>query len=485
MQETVRSALDGWQRGDGPLYRRLADALRAAVADGSLPAGDRLPTERALAASLAVSRSTVVAAYDVLRDEGWIERRQGSGTTVRRRGPAAIYGEERAHAGRASTSFRALIEGPSDAIEFTVAATPAPALFEGPALEAAIAALVEASRDAGYQTLGHPPLRRALADHLSSWGLPTTEREVMVTTGAQQAIDLAIELYTRPGDAVVVEDPTYLAVLDRFAAAGVRLATTRIGPRGVRAADLRVAAEDAGARLAYLIPTFHNPTGALVPEEERREIARVAEGLQLPIVEDLTLADVSLMGPPPPPIGAFARDVPVVTVGSLSKLFWGGLRVGFVRAPEPVIQRLARIKLVADHGSSVVSQVFAASLLVGADAQRTIRERLARERLDVLTALLRVHLPEWRWTEPAGGLCLWVRVPDTDTAAFAETAARHGVAVVPGAMTSPTGAFRDHLRMPFVLEPDLLEEGVRRLAAAWRDHRAGAPAPERRLRVVV
>ena len=486
MQARIAVGLDGWDAGDGPLYRRLAAAFRTAIADGSFPAGERLPTERSLASMLSVSRATVVAAYDDLRDAGWVDRRQGSGTWVRHRGPAAPFGQDRPGiVGRSSTSFRALLEGPTDAIEFTCAATPAPDLLDDVMLRDAFDMLRVATEDIGYHASGYPPLRRALATHLTSWGLPTSEREVIVTSGAQQAIALTTELYTRPGDVVVVEDPTYLSALDRFEAAGVRLITVPIGPRGVRAADLVAAAGDASPRLMYLIPTFHNPSGTVVPEAERREIARAAEEMRVPIVEDLTLADVSLGGPPPPPIATHAGDVPVLTIGSLSKLFWGGLRVGFVRGPEPVIQRLARMKLLADHGSSVVSQSLATSLLARVAEYRDRRQAFARERYETLACLLRRHLPAWRWREPEGGLSLWVQLPGADATAFADAAARRGVAVVPGPMTSANGAFGDHLRLPFVLEPADMEEGVRRLADAWSSFGSEEPRPERSLRVVV
>jgi len=486
LQATISNALDRWDAGEGPLYRRLASALSGAIADGSLAAGDRLPTERSLAAALSVSRATVVAAYDELRDAGWVDRRQGSGTWVRHRGPAAPFGQDRPGVvGRSSASFRALIEGPTDAIEFTCAATPAPDLLDDDVLRDAVAGFHAATTDIGYHAAGHPPLRRALAEHLTSWGLPTTEREVIVTSGAQQAIALTTELYTRPGDAVVVEDPTYLSALDRFAAAGVRLETVPVGPRGVRAADLVAAAADRSPRLMYLIPTFHNPTGTVVPEHERREIARAGDALRVPIVEDLTLADLSLGTPPPAPIASFAGDVPVLTIGSLSKLFWGGLRVGFIRGPEPVIQRLARMKLLADHGSSVVSQVVAATLLARVDEYRTRRQAFARARYELLAELLGRHLPSWRWREPEGGLSLWVELPGADATAFADAAARRGVAVVPGPMTSANDGFVDHLRLPFVLPPEEMEEGVRRLADAWSSFGSETTSAERSLRVVV
>jgi len=483
----IVKVLQGWQEAEGPLYRRLADALRAAIASGELSVGTRLPTERSLALSLAVSRATAVAAYDQLRDEGWVDRRQGSGTWIRRSGPAASFGEDRpVLMPRTSASFRALIEGPSDAIEFTVAAAAAPGLIDERVLEATRRGLEHATAGPGYLPAGHPDLRRALAAHLTTWGLPTDEAQLVVTTGAQQAITLVTELYARPGDAVLVEDPTYLSALDRFTAAGLRAAPVPVGPHGVRARDLHAAAGETAARFAYLIPTHHNPTGTLVPADERRALARAADELQLPLVEDLTLHDVTLgEQAPPPPIAAFPHSVPILTIGSLSKLFWGGLRVGFIRGPEPIVQRLVRMKLLNDHGSSVVGQLVAAALLEGAGEQRRSRRAFARSRYDMLAALLGQHLPEWTWHEPTGGLCMWVRAPGADSIAFAELAERHGVAVVPGPMSSATGGFGDYLRMPFVLPDDLLTEGVRRLADAWRDYRSGAVAGPRELRVVV
>jgi DNA-binding transcriptional MocR family regulator len=488
VRDQLGVALASWQEGDGPLYRRLARALRAAIAEGAVPAGGRLPTERALAARLHVSRSTVVAAYDELEEGGWVHRRQGSGTWVRRRSPARAFGKDLPGAlGRTSASFRALIEGPGDAIEFTVAAVPAPELLELEGVaEDALKELQRATLDPGYVTAGYPPLRSALAEHLSAWGLPTTDREVIVTTGAQQGIALVLELYVRRGDVVLVEDPTYLTTLDKLEAAGARVAPVPVGPDGVRADDVRAAAVEHEPCLAYLIPTFHNPTGTLVPESERRAIATVAAELQLPLVDDVTLADVPLAAPPPPPLAAFVPDAPILTVGSLSKLFWGGLRVGFVRGPEPVIRRLARLKLLEDHGSSVASQTLALALLARADEQRSRRTALARERCAHLSALLARHLPEWRWREPAGGLCMWVRLPGADATAFAEVAARYGVTVVPGPMCSPTRAFGEYLRLPFVLPPDVLDEGVGRLAAAWDAYRSRTDDERsRRLHVVV
>lgn len=483
-------SLAGWTGASpGPLYRRLAEAIRSAIRRGEMPSGSRLPTERALAAELSVSRSTVVAAYDLLRGEGWLESRQGSGTWVRRQASVVRFGEDRpGFLGRSTVTFRALIEGPGEGIEFTCAALAAGDLFERPAVALALEDLAGFARTAiGYEAAGYMPLRAAIADHLTRrWALPTAADEVIVTTGAQQAVGLAAALYARPGDVVAVEDPTYLTAIDVFAAVGVRLLPVPVGVQGVRPERLREAMLDVSPRFAYLMPTFHNPTGALMPERERREIAHLAQELQVPIVEDLTVADLALEGEePPPPIGAFQGEVPVLSIGSLSKVLWGGLRIGWIRAPEPVIQRLARMKLVTDHGSSTVSQIVALRLLGELESIRDERRALVRERRAALEALLREHLPSWSWDRPTGGLCLWVRLPAGDATSFSQFATRHGVTLVPGPMTSVDGHFGDRVRLPYVLEPGPMREGVERLARAWAEYGPTIGSVPRAVRVVV
>jgi DNA-binding transcriptional MocR family regulator len=227
-------------------------------------------------------------------------------------------------------------------------------------------------------------------------------------------------------------------------------------------------------RLIYLMPTFQNPTGVVMPEACRRALARLSREMRIPILEDNTLADLSLGGKPPAPIAAFDSAAPVLTIGSLSKLFWGGLRIGWIRASEELLVRITRLKIMADLGGSLVGQLGAVRLIGEADRVRQARRPEMRERLERLTKLLARHLPSWKWTNPAGGLSLWVKLPQGDANAFAQVALRHGVAVVPGTLASPGGGCADHLRIPFVLDAGPMKEGVERLARAWAAY-AGAP----------
>ncbi len=298
----------------------------------------------------------------------------------------------------------------------------------------------------GYWPLGLPALRKAIASHLTRSGVPSRPDEILITHGAQEAIALAAALFLGPGRTVFLEDPTYVGALDVFAAAGARLVSFPVGELGIRLDLLREALTHEAPSLIYLMPTFQNPTGVVMPESHRREIARMSAERGVPILEDDALANLDLGQRPPPPISSFAPSAPILSVGSLSKLMWGGLRAGWIRAPEPLIARLARRKALGDLGNSVVSQTLAARLLPRAEEIRESRRRQIAERLAVMEEEMARLLPDWTWRRPGGGLSLWVRLPRGNAAEFARVALRHGVSVLPGATCSPSNGCSEFLR---------------------------------------
>lgn len=480
--------LGSWSDGDGPVYRRLARGLSAAIDRGELEPGARLPAERVLAEALAVSRTTVVSAYEELRSAERVESRRGSGTRVRgtaSRGPGLRLREDPSGSFRRHPVYRSLVDGPGDTIEFLGAHLPAPAMLPRELSRVDERLLRELARGPGYLPMGLPALRQAIARHLTGWGVATAEEQVMVTHGAQQAIGLAGALFLERGDTVLVEDPTYLGSIDIFAGLGARLATVPVGGDVAWLARLKDLVARAAPRLIYLMPTFHNPTGAVMPETCRRALAKLAREARVPILEDNTLADLSLSGKAPPPIAAFDPAAPILTVGSLSKLFWGGLRIGWIRGSEELLARITRLKIMADLGGSLVGQLGAVRLLAQSERVKQARRREMRERLDRLTKLLGRSLPSWTWERPAGGLSLWVRLPHGDANAFAQVALRHGVAVVPGTLASPGGGCADRLRIPFVLDAAPMREGVERLARAWTAYAGPAGKRARAASVLV
>ncbi len=480
--------LGKWSEGEGPIYRKLSAAIAAAIERGEIEPGTRLPAERTLAKALALSRTTIVSAYEELRSQERVESRRGSGTRARgsmARGPGLRLREDPSGSFRRHPVYRSLVDGRGGTIEFLGAHLPAPDLLAREALRVDEEELRELARGPGYLPMGLPALRRAIARHLERWGLPTTEEQVLVTHGAQQAIGLAGALFLERGDTVVVENPTYLGSIDIFTGLGARLAPVPVGGDAAWVSHLKEIVAGAAPRLIYLMPTFHNPTGAVMAEPCRRALARLSREMRVPILEDNTLADLALAGRPPAPIAAFDPAAPVLTIGSLSKLFWGGLRVGWIRASEELVSRITRLKIMADLGGSLIGQLGAVRLLALAERVKEMRRREMRERLDCLTRLLARHLPSWKWAVPAGGLSLWVALPHGDADAFAQVALRHGVAVVPGSLASPDGGCTDHVRIPFVLDARTMKKGVERLSRAWAAF-AGTPAKKpRAARVLV
>jgi DNA-binding transcriptional MocR family regulator len=327
-------------------------------------------------------------------------------------------------------------------------------------------------RDFGYRPFGLPALRDEIAAHFDELGVPTDPDQIVVTSGAQQAVDLVSqELVGRDGIAAL-ENPTYVGAIDAMRSAGARMIPLPSDDDGLRV-DLAAAAITAtSVRVLLVVPTYQNPTGSLLPEERRRELARLAADSGTIIVEDLT-PDIGLGRGVPPPIAAFDRAGRVVTIGSLSKVGWGGLRLGWIRAPQALVGQLLSRKTIADHGTSTITQAIGRRLLVQRSllAEQTLAA--AAERRTVVSESLRELLPDWEWREPAGGLSTWVRLPDADAGRYARIAAEHGVIVRPGPLFSPDGGCRDYLRIAIGEEPDRLREGIVRMAAAWeasRDH---------------
>lgn len=477
-------AVGGWTEGGGPLYARLADALRRAVDEGRLPGGTELPPERQVAEVLSVSRSTVVSAFEQLKQEEVLRARQGSGTWVRRRtrppdeGRIELVEELEGHA-----IVRDLGDAPDDTIGFTAAA-----VDRAPEVLTALSELDEATlrrwtTGHGYLPLGLPLLRETVADRLSTTGLPTRPEQVLITTGATEAILLAARLFAEPGDPVAVESPSYPGAIDVLHAAGTRLLTVEVDPGGVRVDHLADLLGRSLPRLVYLVPDFHNPTGVVLNERRRQEVARLAAEYHVPVLEDLVQTDLWFDEPPPAPIATHDPEAPILTVGSMSKVFWGGLRIGWMRANETTIGRLGRMKAVTDFGTPVIDQLLASRLLPRTDQVSAWRRQELRERRDVLTTALERHLPDWDWHEPPGGLCLWVTLPEHRAIQLSRVAVDHGVVIVPGHTFGPGDQRHPgRIRLTFVAEPAVIEEGVRRLGAAWADVSDGARrAPQQAL----
>lgn len=466
--------LGRWSSGRGPLYGLLAAGLRRLVDDGDLAPGEPLPPDRTLAAALTVGRSTVVAAYDLLAAEGRIVRRQGSGTRVAGPATAGATGPAAAPAPTGTTGapvFLHLLEPLDDTIMLACAApgAPPPELID--AYAEVVPQLAGITGDIGYHPAGLAVLRQAVADRHTDRGTPTSAEQILITNGGQQALSLLARVFVAPGDVVLVEAPTYPGALETFHEHAGLLQTLPVGLPGFEAA-IRARRP----ALAYVVPSFHNPTGSVLTALQRRSLAAAAARGDVPLIEDEITTDLGFPGTDVPRAGPDS----VMSIGSLSKVVWGGLRVGWIRAPAPVIAKLARLRAVQDLGGNLPAQLAATALLPQLETLGSHLGAELQSRHDLLRAELARLVPEWDAPAVTAGQTLWVRLPHGDGASFAQAALRAGVAVLPGGGLDASGGSRDHLRLHFVASPAQLTEAVRRLAAAWTgydppDRQAGSP----------
>lgn len=452
----------------GRLAGALADRVRLLVLDGRLPLQTRVPAERELAAALEVSRTTVAAAYDALRDAGVLRSRRGAGSwTQLPPSPAGPAGHEHA------APFAPV--GDPSLFDLAHAAPAAPAAAMRAAAASAVHDLDAHLGGHGYDLIGMKLLRVAIAERFTERGLPTTADQVMVTGGAQNAIALIVLALTGPGDRVLVEHPSYPNALDAIRAHGARPVPMPIGPGpgGSWGWDLDLFAatvRDAAPRLAYLTVDYHNPTGALLDEAGRERIVELARRTNTPLLIDETLAEVRLGGEVARPVASFAPESPLLlTVGSAGKSYWGGLRIGWIRGSAAMVRRLAAARLKVDLGSAVLEQLVLARLMAGSAAIAAERRAELITARDHLLGRLAELFPDWRPTRPNGGLCLWADLGEPVSSRLAVAARRHDLLIAAGPRFGIDGAFERYLRLPFVLRRDRMDLALERLHTTWRE----------------
>ncbi len=463
-----------------PAYRGLRQVLQDLIGDGRIPLDTRLPSERAVSLELGVSRNTVTRAYADLVAAGFATTRHGAGTF-------AVVPADRRRAHDHALRSLASPHDPEGSIDLTCASTTAV-----PGINVAYARAMERLPgylgSDGYRPTGLPMLRELIAQRFAQRGLPTDPDQIMVTSGALAATAVVARALSRPGDRVMIESPVYPNVIEALRLGGARLVACPMGDAlGEEGWDLDgIAATLTQTRphLAYLIPDFQNPTGFLMRDAQR---ARYAEALRatrtVPIVDE-SLQALSLTDAPMPlPFAAHAPEA--ITLGSVSKLYWSGLRVGWIRVPHGLMDRLIKARLQLDLGTALFDQLVVSELLQD-DALLTARRSLLRERRDALAHAVAAQLPQWRFRLPQGGMTLWLQLPGNSSAT--QLAARleaAGVHVPPGPMFSVEGGCDQWLRIPFVRPPEELQEAVRRIAEVCANVPARSSARREGSRVVI
>jgi DNA-binding transcriptional MocR family regulator len=363
---------------------------------------------------------------------------------------------------------------------------PDSAMFDVEGLQAASAAALREEPGAALQygaTEGHPALREALAEFMATKGVSGLKaQDLIVTTGSQQALDLLGKTLMQAGDTVLVEAPTFLATIQCFRLYGPKVVGVRVDDQGVDPDALEAAIVAHRPKAVYLIPTFGNPTGALLSEDRRRRILALAVQHRVLLIEDDPYGDLYFDEAPPPSLLALSDQVPgsrewLVHCGSLSKVLSPGLRVGWLIAPPELLARATMCKQFSDAHTSTFAQVTATHYLRAGRMQATLDQvrNVYAARARALSQGLRTHLGEaLAFTEPKGGLFVWARLTGangapTDGAAFAKQAIAHNVAFVPGAPFFANDPDPSSLRLSFATANEaLIAEGCERLGQALR-----------------
>lgn len=442
-----------------PLYEALAERIRLLILDGRITLGSRLPAERLLAEHEGLSRTTVASAYARLRELGYLQSLRGSGSVARL--PVLVDGRATGIGERPEPGI----------LDFSKATMPAIPLVAEAAREA-VELLPAHLGETGFDALGLTAVRQAIADRYTARGLPTTADEVMITLGAQHAIALVARTLLSRGDRVLVESPSYPHAVEALLAAGARLTTVPVTTEDGWDQDAldQVFPRTAPA-LAYLMTECHNPTGRTMPPEQRRRLLRAAAATGTIIVDDETMAELGFAegSRPLPPLALGAEDAgaDVVTLGSVGKSIWGGMRLGWIRASAELITRFAAARLTGDLGSPILEQLVLLRLLEHYDRVLAARRDELRAGCLLLTAELRRRFPEWSVPDVQGGLSVWVNLGAPVSSQLALAARAEGLLIGAGPRFGLDGAFERFLRLPFSHPASVTLPALDLLERAW------------------
>jgi 2-aminoadipate transaminase len=451
-----------------PLYRQLYEYVASRIRSGELAVGEKLPPTRELAGLLGLNRTTVSAAYEILETDGLIAGQVGRGSFVTGQAAGERHGVD--WASLVDRIAPAPAAGPAahEIISFA-SSRPSREMFPLDDFRAACAAVLSRSDLPDILQLGSPsgyePLRRYLLDDARRHGLAADSDDLLITNGCQQALDLIGRVLLRPGDAVVVEDPIYTGLKSLLAGLGARLIAIPVGRNGADVAQLPRILEAERPRMIVVTPNFQNPTGATMPEPVRLALMGAARAAGIPVVENDPYGDLRYSGQPVAAIKQLDDRGGTVLLRSFSKVSFPGLRVGWVIGPRPLLDRLRQAKESADLHSDQLSQAvlleFAESGRLEAHRRRVVAA--GAERLQATIDACRRFLPPGtRWTEPEGGMNLWVRLPDPlDAGELLPRAQREGVNYLPARFFTVSRHEPGALRLSFAcVSPESITRGL-------------------------
>lgn len=471
-----------------PIFRQVVREIQDLIRAGALPEGFRLPPERRLADALGVNRSTIFNAYRELKALGLVDAHVGRGTAVLR-APAPIpdaigvpwrqlFRESVARSHDPIIADLLALTEREDVISFSIG-LPAPELLPLDILRQHTTELI---RDVGSAvvlhcpTEGHTPLRETLAQWVAARGIRAQASDVLVVSGSQQGLDLVARVFIDPGDVVVVEEPTYIGALQSFRVAGAKIIGIPVDEDGMRTDILASILERERPKLIYTLPTYQNPSGAVMSLDRRRHLLDLAARWHVPILEDDPYSELRYEGEPLPSLKALDENELVLYQSTFSKALFPGLRIGYLVVPPVVLRQLALAKQGVDLHANTFSQYlldrfvreghFATHIEKSKKAYRRRRDRMAE-------ALKRDTSIGLDFAVPRGGFYIWCRLPDgVEQSALLANAAARGVVFLPGRACYPTEPTENCIRLNFShASEEEIGVGVERFLESVRDTR--------------
>lgn len=479
-----------------PLAQQIQAHVERLITGGLLVPGIKLPATRELAQRLGVNRSTVTLAYEELVARGLLRAHVGQGTFVAE-GPARTArslaetkppakidwpglfskGSQLVAADARRRELQSQVTRPSSGVISFAGGMPDSELFPTEAFRKVLNRVV---RSEGAELLqyypagGYPPLRRFLASYLLHFAVEARPDEILIVNGSQQGFDLIARTLLDPGDFVAIEQPSYPRGMQVFRAFGAQLLPVPMSDTGLRLDILERVLERHSPKLLYCQPTAHNPTGLTMPAPARRQLLDLAGRFQIPVVEDGFDGSLFYGERRPAPLKAEDPHGLVLYIGTFSKILFPGLRLGWLVAPPPVLERLAAAKQLSDIHTSPLIQAAVYHFCQGRLLERHLRRsalEYGRRRALLLGALSRWMPKGVTWTRTQGGFSLLVSLPDgTDAGSLLPRALDRGVAFTPGSAFFLEGEGEHTFRLSFSSVPaSRIEEGVRRLAEVIRE----------------
>lgn len=463
------------------LFRQVYDYLLGKLSSGEWEEHEKLPSVRILAGELRVHRLTVLRAYQMLKDTGRIYVKEKSGYYVL---PVKQYAERSdSPEGEESRNYKASRPVQNSFSQALVDPSLLPNRYFSEYAKKVFDLYPKVL--ATYSSVqGDEELRSVLSRHFEqTHQLHLNADDLLITTGAQQAIDLVARAFVRPGDRVLMERPTYHAAITIFEARGAGIIPVDIHPDGYDLPRLEELMIEHRPRVFYMNPTFHNPTGYTVPVSQRKLLVELGEQYQCLIVEDDSFRDIYFGEAPPPPVAAYDTEGWVIYIRSFSKYAAPGLRIAAVCAQPPRMELMLEYKFQMDNGAPLLNQkVF---LLYLASERLTGHLEKLRIALNIRKSVMEESLRAagWEWESPQGGLSLWVRLPEWSVPAgeLLARCARYGIAFSPGIAHDPFRELQTHIRLSysFVNEGDI-REGISRLTQlAQTEELPSAFSPDR------